>query len=296
MAAISTWANRNMKWLFILPATLFVLLMMIFPILYTVRLSFFDWSMSALQEPVWVGLNNYTHLITQDPRFTDALVRTFGFTIGAVTLELVLGMAVALLLNGSFPGQNVIKTLVLLPMVATPVAMGMAWLLIFEPTIGAGNAFLRTLGLPPQPWLADSAQALPALVLVDVWQWTPMVALILLAGLATLNSEPLEAAIVDGASPWQRFWHVTVPMLTPTIVVAVLLRTIDALKTFDIIYTMTQGGPGFATETLNIYSYVQGFQYFQLGYASSLLVIFFAIVLGVSVLLAEVRHRWGEAS
>jgi multiple sugar transport system permease protein len=295
VAAISNWANRQIKWLFILPAVAFVLVMMVFPIVYTVRLSFFNWSMSAVQPPVWVGLENYTQLFTADPRFTDALVRTFGFTIGAVGVEMVLGVLIALLLNKPFRGNNMVKTLILLPMVATPVAMGMAWLLMLEPTIGVVNAFLRMLGLAPQPWLASQQQALPSLMLVDIWEWTPMVALIALAGLASLPEEPIEAAIVDGAGPLQRFWHVLLPLLAPTLIVAMLLRSIDALKTFDIIYTMTQGGPGFATETLNIYSYVQGFSYFQMGKASSLLVVFFAIVLGVSIMLSGVRNKWGVA-
>ena len=123
-----------------------------------------------------------------------------------------------------------------------------------------------------------------------------MIALIALAGLATLPDEPLEAARVDGANGWQRFWHITLPLLAPTLVVGTLLRAIDALKTFDIIYTMTGGGPAYATETLNIYSYIQGFSYFNMGMASSLLVIFFAIILGVSLLLAQVRNRWGAAT
>jgi multiple sugar transport system permease protein len=294
--AFSRWANRNIKWLFILPAALFVLIMMIFPIIYTVGLSFTKWSGSATQPAQGVGISNYTDLLFSDTRFHDALVRTFVFTIGAVFIELLLGVAIALLLRDTFRGQNIVKTLILLPMVATPVAMGMAWLLMFEPTIGFANYFLQLLHLPPQQWLASTEQALPSLMIVDIWEWTPMIALIALAGLATLPDEPLEAARVDGASAFQRFWHITLPLLAPTLVIATLLRAIDALKTFDIIYTMTQGGPGFATETLNIYSYQQGFQYFQMGYGSSLLVIFFAIVLGVSLLLAQVRNRWGTAT
>jgi multiple sugar transport system permease protein len=294
--ALSAWANRNIKWVFILPAALFVAIMMIFPILYTGGLSFTQWSMSATQPPVWVGINNYTTLLGNDERFRDALVRTFVFTIGAVGVELVLGLAIALLLRRDFRGQNLVKTLILLPMVATPVAMGMAWLLMLEPTIGFANYALRLVGLPPQPWLASTDQALPSLMLVDIWEWTPMIALIALAGLATLPDEPFEAATVDGAGAWQRFIHLTLPLMAPTLVVATLLRAIDALKTFDIIYTMTQGGPGFATETLNIYSYAQGFGYFQLGMASSLLVIFFAIVLGVSLLFMVIRNRWGTAT
>jgi multiple sugar transport system permease protein len=287
------WLSRHMKLLFILPSLIFVLAMMVFPIGYTVWLSFNEWNGSATKSPQGVGLSNYTNLLSADPRFWDSVLRTFLFSIGAVVAELLLGLGIALLLQGKFFGQNFIKTLILLPMVATPVAIGMAWLLMFEPTIGLLNSILRDWGIPPQPWLGSEQQALWSLVMVDVWQWTPMMALIILAGITVLPEEPYEAARVDGANPWQRFIFLTLPLLMPTIVVAVLLRSIDALKTFDIIYTMTRGGPGYATETINTYAYVQSFEYFNLGQASSLLVIFFAIVLGISLLFIQVRRKWG---
>jgi multiple sugar transport system permease protein len=171
----------------------------------------------------------------------------------------------------------------------------MAWLLMFEPTIGFLNALLKGFGFAPQPWLGSENQALWCLVVVDIWQWTPMMALLLLAGLTILPEEPFEAARVDGANAFQRFFYLTLPLLMPTLVIAALLRSIDAFKTFDIIYTMTRGGPGFATETINTYGYIQSFEYFTLGKASSLLVIFFAIVLGISLLFIQVRKRWGVA-
>ncbi|HEX2913373.1 MAG TPA: sugar ABC transporter permease [Chloroflexia bacterium] len=290
---LSEWFSRHMKLLFVLPALIFVLAMMVFPIGYTTWLSFNDWNGSAKASPKMVGLDNYVALLTNDDRFRMAVLRTFSFSIAAVVVELVLGLLIALLLQGKFFGQNLIKTLMLLPMVATPVAMGMAWLLMYEPTIGFFNSVLRGLHLPPQPWLGSEQQALWSLVFVDVWQWTPMMALIILAGLTVLPEEPFEAARVDGANSFQRFFYLTLPLLAPTIVVAVLLRSIDALKTFDIIYTMTRGGPGTATETINTYGYVQSFEYFNLGRASSLLVIFFAIVLGISLLFIQIRKRWG---
>lgn len=278
---------------FILPAVIFVLLMIVFPLIYTGYLSLHNWSGSAVRAPEPVGLQNYENFLTRDPRLGDAVIRTFVFTIAAVGIELVLGLGVALLINGPFLGRGLVRTLILLPMVATPVAIAMAWLLMFEPTVGLFNGILRSLNLPPQQWLGSASQALPSLILVDVWQWMPMMALILLAGLTTLPEEPFEAARVDGANAFQRFFYLTLPLLMPTIVTAVLLRSIDALKTFDIIYTMTRGGPGFATETINIYAYVQAFEYFRLGNASSLLIIFFAIVLGISLIFVQVRKRWG---
>jgi len=286
---VSRWIERRLKWVFPLPAVIFILVMMAFPIAYTFYISLTEWSMSAVTPPKFVGLANYVKLLGADPRFLKAVLRTFYFTMLAIAGETILGVTLALLLNRDFPGKNLVKTLFLLPMVATPVAIGMVWLLMYEPTIGFMNYFLHVLHIPPQPWLALEKSALPSLVLVDVWQWTPMIALIVLAGLASLPADPFEAAEVDGANPAQILWHVTLPMLRPTIGVAVILRSIDALKTFDIIYSMTLGGPNYSTETLNLYGYTLGFSYFKLGAASSLLMIFFAIVLGVVIFLNWAR-------
>ena len=287
---MSRWIERHLKWVFTAPALVFILLMMAFPILYTAWISLTEWSMSAVTPAKFVGLQNYINMFGHDTRFWHAVWRTFYFTGLALVGETILGLILAAMLNRDFPGKNLLKTLFLLPMVATPVAIGMVWLLMFEPSIGFMNYFLKTLHLPPQPWLASEAGALPSLVLVDIWQWTPMMALIILAGLVSMPNDPFEAAEVDGATPWQVFWHVTLPMLRPTIGVAVILRSIDALKTFDIIYSMTQGGPNYSTETLNIYGYNLGFGYFQMGAASSLLMIFFAIVLGIVIFLNWARR------
>ncbi len=287
--------NRHIRSTFVLPSIIFVIAMMIVPLLYTSYLSLHVWSGSARRPPEFVGLSNYERLLTRDPRFGDAVVRTFIFTGVAVGAELALGLGIALLINGKFLGHNLVKTLILLPMVATPVAIGMAWLLLYEPNIGALNALLRALSLPPQDFLGSSSTALLWLAVVDIWQWTPLMALILLAGLSALPEEPYEAARVDGASAWQRFTQLTLPLLFPTIIAATLLRSIDALKTFDIIYTMTRGGPGFATETINTYGYIQAFEYFQLGQASSLLIVFFTLILGVSLFFIRFRRHWGAA-
>lgn len=289
----SRWLERNIKYVFPLPAVLFVVIMMVFPIAYTLRLSFYDWSMSSLVPPQWVGLSNYKTLIFSDPRFLSSIYRTFGFTFAAIAVETFLGVIIALLFNQDFKGKNILKTLFLLPMIATPVAIGLVWLLIYEPNIGFANKVLQLLHLSPQLWLASPKQVLMSLVIVDVWQWTPMISLMVLAGLTSLPTEPYEAAMVDGATRWQVLTRITLPLLQPTILVAVLLRSIDALKTFDIIYAMTGGGPDFHSETINIYSFVQGFSYFKLGMTSALLMIFFVIVLAMSMLLVSARKRWG---
>ncbi|WP_166243443.1 carbohydrate ABC transporter permease [Paenibacillus turpanensis] len=290
-----SWFDRNLKWIYTLPAVIFVLIMMLFPIIYTVRISFFEWSMSATTPPKWVGLDNYIALL-KDERFWHAVGATFYFTIAALVIEIVLGVAIAVLLARDFRGKNLVKTVFLLPMVATPVAMGLVWMLIYEPTIGVANMILKSLGFEPLLWLASESQVIPSLVIVDVWQWTPMIALIVMAGLATLPSDPYEAADVDGASAWAKFTQITLPLLRPTILVAAMLRLIDVLKTFDIIYAMTQGGPNFASETLNLYGYVLGFQYFKLGMASSLLVLFFLLVMGLTLVMIWMRKRLEAAS
>lgn len=290
-----SWFDRNIKWIYTLPAVLFVVVMMVFPILYTVRISFFEWSMSAASPPVWVGLKNYQELFA-DSRFWNAVLRTFYFTFAALLLEVVLGVAIAVLFFRRFRGKDAAKTVLMLPMVATPVAMGLVWLLIYEPTIGVANRVLKSLGLQPLSWLADKHQVIPSLILVDVWEWTPLIALIVMAGMTTLPEEPYESAEVDGASAWQKFVSITLPLLRPTIIIAAMLRLIDVLKTFDIIYATTQGGPGHASETLNIYGYVLAFSHFKLGMASALLVIFFAVVMAFTVLMIWLRNRLGESS
>lgn len=283
--------DRNARWFLPLPAVLFIVIMMLFPIFYTVRNSLTDWNLASGSPPSFIGLGNYSALL-HDGRFLAAVWRTFYFTALAVALEVVLGVAIALLLHRSYRGKNIVNALFLLPMMATPVAIAMVWLLMYEPTIGVANYFLQLFHLPGSLWIADSNSVIPSLALVDVWEWTPMITLITLAGLSSLPGEPFEAALVDGITPWQQFWLITLPLLRPTIIIAALLRFIDAFKTFDIIYTMTGGGPNYNSETLNVYIYQQAFSYYSFGYASSMLVIFFAIILGLTLLINYARKAW----
>ena len=288
---ITRFIDRHQRWLFPAPAVIFVVLMMVFPLGFTLWNSFSGWSLTAGRPNTLIGPQNYFAILA-DARFWNAVWNTLYFTALAMTLELVLGVAMALLLDfKDYPGKRVVTSILLLPMMATPVAVAMVWLLMFEPTAGVINFTLGQLGLPKQLWIAGSNSVIPSLVLVDVWEWTPLITLIVLAGLAGLPSEPFEAARVDGASYWQILRRVTLPMLLPTISVAGLLRFIDCIKTFDIIYGMTGGGPGFSSETLNIYAYNQAFYYFNFGYASALLVIFFTIVTGISLLVTYSRRR-----
>jgi multiple sugar transport system permease protein len=182
-----------------------------------------------------------------------------------------------------------LKFILLLPLVATPVAVGIVFNLFYDPTIGFLNYILSVLGLPQSGWVTASSTVLPSLMLVDIWQWTPMISLIVLAGLAGLSNEPYESAKVDGASSAQTFFHITLPMVMPTILTAIILRAVDALKTYDIIYAMTGGGPGYSSETLNILAYKFSFEYFNMGQASSILVFLFFIVLLFSIGVTKIR-------
>jgi multiple sugar transport system permease protein len=284
----SRYLERNLYWLFPFPAIAFVAILMVFPVIYTLVLSFTNWNLTSGSPAAFVGWNSYTGVLTE-PRFLSALGRTIAFTVFAVAIEGVFGVAIALILNNAFAGRNVAKLLLLLPLVATPVAVGIVFNLFFDPTIGLLNFVLHSLGLPPGTWVSHQRTVLASLVLVDVWQWTPMITLIVLAGLAALPEELFEAARVDGASVWQIIRYVTIPMVRPVILTALILRLIDALKTFDIIFAMTGGGPGYASETLNIMGFKYSFEYFRMGQSAVILVVLFLVVYACSLGIMKLR-------
>lgn len=287
---LSLWANRHRKWIFAGPAFFFVAAMIIVPIAYTMYLSLTDAESSLRADLTFVGLDNYIAVLTDTGRFWPAVGRTAFYTVGAVGVEATLGMCLALLLRREFRGQGIVRVIVMLPLVATPIAVGMLWRLIFEPTIGLANQVLNAVGLPSVGWFSDPNMALPTFMLVDVWQWTPMMVLILLAGLTSLPEEPDEAARVDGASAFQRFRFVTLPLLMPTLLAALVLRSIEAFKSFDILYSVKGSGGGslHEAETINIYAYGTIFANNQYGVGSAALLIFFVLVL----LLVSIQLLW----
>lgn len=285
------FVERNLKILFPLPAVTFVVVMMLFPVLYTLFLSFTNWNLTSGMPLNFVWFRSYLRVL-KEPRFLSAIGRTFSFTAIALSAESLLGLALALLLNREFKGKPLMKLILLLPLVATPVAIGIVWNLFFDPTIGLANFVLTQLGLPKSSWVSSSATVIPSLALVDIWQWTPMITLIVLAGLAALSQEPYESARVDGASNFQIFSHITLPMIAPTLLTAMILRAIDALKTFDIIYAMTGGGPGYASETMNVMAFKYSFEYFRMGQASVILVFLFLLVLLLSIVIMQVRKHF----
>jgi multiple sugar transport system permease protein len=286
--AASSYRRREKYLWFVLPAVVVIVAVIIFPWIFTVFMSLHDWQVASPR--TWVGLDNYANLLS-DERFRAAIGRTFFYTLLAVVFPVVIGTAAAILFHREFPLRGFLRSIYILPMVATPVAIALVWTMMFHPQLGVLNYLLTRVGLPPSLWVYSPQTVIPSLVLVETWQWTPLVMLIVLGGLATLPIEPLESAVVDGAGAWQILRDITLPLTLPFIMVAVVLRTIDALKAFDTIFTITQGGPGTASETINIYLYLQAFSFFRIGHASAVVMVFFVIIVACSLSLLVLRQR-----
>lgn len=286
-ARVSTFVDRRVGLFFAGPAVVLLVGMIVIPMIYTGYLSFHRWN-GGLVEPLFIGFENYVALFT-NPRFLGGLLRTAAFAIMAVGVETVLGVVIALLINRRFRGRRLVQSLFLLPVIATPVAIALVWRFMYQPDLGVLNKLLAVVGIPPSNWVADSTWALPLIAVVDIWQWTGFIVLMTLTALIALPSWPYEAAAMDGASRWQVLWYVTLPLIRPVVIAAVVFRTIDALKTFDLIMVITGGGPGNASETIDLYAYRATFEYQQLGYASAMLIVFFILIGIVSGLLARLR-------
>ena len=275
-------------WAFALPAAAIVLAVIIFPWVFTVFISLHSWDPSGGIS--WVRFSNYFAMFS-DARFGWAVLRTLYFSALTVAAPLILGIAAAVCFHRRFAFRGIARTIFVLPMMATPVAIALVWSMMFHPQLGVLNYLLTSVGLPPSTWTYSPNTVIPTLAMVETWQWTPLVMLIVLGGLASLPTDPYEAAVLDGASAWQSFRHITLPLVWPFIVVAAVIRTIDALKAFDVIYVITLGGPGTASETINIFLYQTAFAYYHLGYAGAVTLVFFVLIVGISLVLLGVRQR-----
>jgi multiple sugar transport system permease protein len=280
--------RRRSYYFFIAPALVVVGAVIIFPWLFTFWMSAFDWTIGSTAH--FVGFGNYAKL-AGNQRFLESIVHTFYFTALAVIAPLILGTAAAMIFHRDFPFRGILRGVFIMPMMATPVAVALVWTMMFHPQQGVLNYLLSIFGLPPSLWVYSPTLVIPSLVMVEVWHWTPLVMLIVLGGLAALPTEPYESARLDGASEWQLFRYITLPLVAPFLVVAAVIRTIDALKTFDTIYVITGGGPGTASETINLYLYLQAFAFYNIGTASAVVVVFFVIVLALALLLLHVREK-----
>ncbi|MBP1884520.1 carbohydrate ABC transporter permease [Sinorhizobium mexicanum] len=271
------------------PTIIASLLVFGIPLTFSLLLSFQGWTIdSALLAGRFVGLANYEDLFT-DTLFRSSLLLTIGYTLSTVTLELLCGLGVALLLNSRVPFVRIFRTALIIPMMITPIVAALTWKLLLDPSYGLVNAILGTKTV----WLGDPNLALIAVGIVNIWQNTPFVAILLLAGLQSLPSEPVEAAAVDGANSWQTFRHVTLPLLMPYVVVAVLLRTIFEFRSFENIWVMTGGGPANATKLLSVYTFEASFLSFDLtlAAASSWVMLFIVLIFCVFFILATERKE-----
>jgi multiple sugar transport system permease protein len=280
-------------WPFVIPALVVVLAVIVFPWVFTIWMSFNEWKVGS--PTTFVGFANYLRLPT-DPRFVEAVGHTLVYTALSVLLPVVFGTFAAVVFHAKFPFRGVLRAIFIMPMMATPVAIALVWTMMFHPQLGVLNYLLSLVGIPPQLWVFHPATVIPSLVLVETWQWTPLVMLIVLGGIAALPTEPYESAQIDGAGMWQMFRYITLPLILPFVVIAAMIRTIDAVKSFDIIFAITQGGPGSASETINVYLYSVAFVYYDLGYGSAIAVVFFALIVALAAVLLYLRQRtlWTE--
>jgi multiple sugar transport system permease protein len=261
--------GRKNFFIFLFPTLLVLILVLTIPLAYSFLISFFNTSLKVRGLGNFIGLGNYIGAI-RDEYFRTATWTTLKFTIGVVTLEFLLGLAMALLLNTNVRYKDFFFTIIIIPMMITPIAVGLTWRLLLHSNLGIINYILSLFNLRGQAWLADSKLALGTVMFIDIWQQVPYMVLVLLAGLVTLPKEPFEAATIDGSSRIQSFFRLTIPMMMPTFLVVILLRTITALRTYDLVYVLTRGGPGTSTEVISYNIYQQAFRYTRTGMASAM--------------------------
>lgn len=283
---IKFWYRSRLQILvFLLPAVLVVALVLLYPLFFTFRLSMFSYSISRGMN--FIGIDNYIKILL-DKTFYIALRNTFIYTTAVVVVEMTLGFILANIVNRKFYLQSVVRTLLMIPMLTSPIVSGIIWRFMYNPDFGIINYFLTQVGLQTQVWTGSPKTALLSTIIVDIWEFTPFVILLLLAGLQSIPKEQYEAAGIDGANFGQCLWYITIPWLKPMILVVLLLRTMDSIKVFDQVYALTGGGPGISSITLGVYAYTKGFRNFSLGYASTISYVLMLITIVISLFYMRV--------
>ena len=278
--SVASSGDRRLPYFFLAPAVAVLFSLSIYPLIYSLSVSL---QVESAEGVRW-SLGNFQRLLS-DNFFLTAMGHTFVYAASALTFEFLLGLGLALLLNSQIRGRAVFRASLLVPMMLPAVVVGVVWRLMLNPNFGAINGTLKGFGVDTEAltWTASPRLALVSVIAVDIWQWTPFVFLVLLAGLQAIPQEPYEAAKIDGSSQWQTFRYVTLPLLKPAILIALLLRTMDLLRVFDQIFILTEGGPGFATETISLYIYRTAFRFFDFGYAAAMSFVLLAITNVISV-------------
>ncbi len=280
--------HRHTHYFMVLPAIIILLSIVIYPMIYSFWTSLHTWYLGKPQQFPFVGFDNYYTILLKDPVFRISLRNTLLLLAVCIPAELVLGLILALLLNREdLKGRKIFRSILIAPVVLTPVVAGVLWKFIFHPRLGILNYFLSLIGIEGVEWVADPSFALISVMIVDIWQWTAFMMLVLYAGIISLPQEPYEAAQLDGATSWQLLIYITMPLLRPIVIVALLIRTMDIVKMFDVIYVLTRGGPGNATEVLTLYNFRVGLNYFDMGKAAAISWVIAVII----ILLAQAYLR-----
>jgi len=284
--------NEKIGFLFLIPSLILLAGLGIFPIVYTLKTSLYYYPLSKPYiGKIFVGLGNYLTAL-KDPLFRESIYLTVFFVVIAVSLEFLLGISLALFLNWkNLYGRKFYRVIFLLPMFLAPTAIGITFRLMLHPDFGIVNYFLSLVGIKSVSWLGHPRNAMMSLIVADVWNWTPFMMILSLAGLQALPDELLEAAKIDGASAWKSFFYITIPFLKPIFFIQLLFRGIDAYRLFDTVYVLTGGGPGHSTELISMYIYRRGFNYLYVGYGSAMAIILLIIVVIFTLLLTRKRRE-----
>ena len=289
--------DKGIVFLFMVPAVSVLIVTQVYPLLYSAYFSLFDWTLARSPQPgAFIWFQNYSRAFN-DHVFMQAVSTTAVFAVSATVFELLIGFLLAYLTVGERFLVQVSRTILLMPMVIAPVAVGTMWRMMFSARAGLLNHLLELVGINGPDWLGNPSVALVALIIVDVWQWSPFVMIIYAAAITSLPAEPFRAAAVDGASRWQIFRHITMPLLLPVTLLILMFRFIDALLTLDIVVTTTFGGPGFRTHTVSFWIYQQGLRYFNISYAAATSWMFLITCLLIALVLLIIRRRltrWQE--
>jgi multiple sugar transport system permease protein len=273
------------KLIFLLPGLLVLMAIILFPLGFTIRVSFSSWD--VIQPGLdWIGAKNYARMI-EDNRFWQALLRLSFLSVFSVAMQYVIGFTLALMVWKQVRMKRLVRVLFLIPMMTTPVIMSVIWRTVFHESLGPANDLMNVIGIGPVPWLSTEIMAIVSVLIVEVWQWTPFMFLLLLAGLLSLPKEPFLAAAIDGAGPIRTFFNVTFPMMATISVGAIIIRLIEASKIMDTVYVLTSGGPGSATETSSYYIFIRGLRDFQIGYSAALSLTYLIIMIIALTVIAK---------
>jgi multiple sugar transport system permease protein len=284
------WRHNLEGWIFIGPAIIGILAFQFVPILVSMYASLTKWD--GMNPPEFAGIDNFRRLVVEDEFFRETLKNTIYFTLGHIPLTIIFALGLALLCNLHLPGISLFRTAYFIPAVSNVVAISVVWFWIYQPESGVLNSALSRIGIEGPAWLSSTTWAMPAVILVSVWQGVGYPMVILLAGLQGIPAELYEAARIDGASHWNQFWKITVPLLTPTLFFLLITQFISSFQVFGIIYVMTSGGPANATSVYIYYLYQNAFAFGRMGYASAMAWILFAIIAAVTFIQWKLQKRW----